>query len=158
MAETRAIWAAGEAEDWIVSELRNRLPALVGYYEKREFRKAMAETRAIWAAGNEYLTQAAPWTHYKTDVDQAAIGVRVGLNLVALFGVIAQPIIPDAAAKILDAMHIPEANRTWNFGESASLINALPINHPIAPPELLFTKIEDGDIADWTERFGGDEA
>ena len=78
---------AGEAEDWLVAELRNRLPALVGYYEKREFRKAMAETRAIWAAGNEYLTQAAPWTHYKTDVDQAAVGVRVGLNLVALFGV-----------------------------------------------------------------------
>jgi len=61
----------------------------------------MAETRAIWAAGNEYLTQAAPWTHYKTDIDQAAVGVRVGLNLVALFGVIAQPIIPDAADKIL---------------------------------------------------------
>ena len=82
--------------------------------------------------------------------------MRVGLNLVALFGVIAQPIIPDAAAKILDAINIPEANRTWNFGESASLINALPINHPIAPPELLFAKIEDTDIDDWSVRFGGD--
>ncbi len=147
---------AGEAEDWIAKELKTRLPALVGFYEKREFRKAMAETRAIWATGNEYLTQAAPWTHYKTDVDQAAVGVRVGLNLVALFGVIAQPIIPDAAAKILDAMNIPDANRTWRFGESATLIDALPLEHPIAPPELLFTKIEDTDIAGWSERFGGE--
>ena len=149
---------AGEAEDWIVSELQTRIPQLVAYYEAREFRKAMSETRAIWAAGNEYLTQAAPWTHYKTDVDQAAIGVRYGLNLVALFGIIAQPIIPDAAEKILTAMNIPEGNRTWNFGgadDIAKLVNALPIGLDISAPDVLFTKIEDSDIEGWAERFGG---
>ncbi len=148
----------GEAEAWIVKELETRIPALVNYYETREFRKAMAETRAIWASGNEYLTQAAPWTHYKTDVDQAAIGVRTGINLVALFGIIAQPIIPDAAAKILGAINIPEENRTWNFGDVsdiAGLIDALPPGLPVAAPELLFTKIEDEDVADWGEKFGG---
>ena len=91
----------GEAEDWIVDELATRLPKMIEYYEAMEFRKAAAETRAIWAAGNEYLTQAAPWTHYKTNVDQAAMGTRIGLNLVALFGILAQAIIPDAADKIL---------------------------------------------------------
>jgi len=147
----------GEAEDWLIKELRTRIPQMVGYYEAREFRKAMAETRAIWAAGNEYLTQAAPWTHYKTDIDQAAVGVRVGLNLVALFGVIAQPIIPDAAAKILAAMNIPADNRTWRFGEQSTLINALPVGLEISAPDVLFTKIEDTDIAEWAERFGGEE-
>ena len=118
----------------------------------------MSETRVIWAAGNEYLTQAAPWTHYKTDVDQAAIGVRYGLNLVALFGIIAQPIIPDAAEKILTAMNIPEGNRTWNFGgadDIAKLVDALPIGLAISAPDVLFTKIEDSDIEGWAERFGG---
>ena len=149
---------AAEAEDWIISELQTRIPQLMAYYEAREFRKAMSETRAIWAAGNEYLTQAAPWTHYKTDVDQAAIGVRYGLNLVALFGIIAQPIIPDAAEKILTAMNIPEGNRTWNFGgadDIAKLVNALPIGLDISAPDVLFTKIEDSDIEGWAERFGG---
>ena len=145
----------GEAEAWLAKELQTRLPKLVSYYEAREFRKAMAETRAIWAAGNEYLTQAAPWTHYKTDIDQAAVGVRVGLNLVALFGIIAQPIIPDAAKKILAAMNIPEGNRTWNFGEAATLMNALPTGHEISAPDVLFTKIEDTDVEAWSERFGG---
>lgn len=148
----------GGAEEWLVKELQTRLPQLVEYYEAREFRKAMAETRAIWAAGNEYLTQAAPWTHYKTDVDQAAVGVRVGLNLVALFGVLAQPIIPDAADKILSAMNIPEANRTWRFGGTATLINALPIGHEISAPDVLFTKIEDTDVEAWSERFGGGQS
>ena len=135
--------AAGEPEQWIVKELQSRIPALIQYYETREFRKAMAETRAIWAAGNEYLTQAAPWTHYKTDVDQAAIGVRTGLNLAALFGIIAQPIIPDTANTILDALNIPAGNRTWKFGgddDIAELIEALPIGLNISSPDVLFTK------------------
>ena len=144
-----------DAESWIEAELSKRLPRLVSFYETREFRKAMAETRAIWAAGNEYLTQAAPWTHYKTDVDQAAMGVRTGLNLVALFGVLAQPIIPDAAAKILDALNIPDENRTWNFKDAKSCLNALPIGLSVSAPPVLFTKIEAEDIEAWTERFGG---
>lgn len=152
---------AGEAEAWIVSELQARIPALMSHYENREFRKAMAETRAIWAAGNEYLTKSAPWTHYKTDVDQAAIGVRTGLNLVALFGIIAQPIIPDAAGRILDALNIPAENRTWNFGDFsnvADLIDALPHGLDITAPDVLFPKIEDESVASWSETFGGGEA
>jgi methionyl-tRNA synthetase len=149
---------AGEAEEWLVNELSDRLPKLIKFYEARDFRKAMAETRAIWAAGNEYLTQAAPWTHYKTDVDQAAIGVRHGLNLVALFGIIAQPVIPDAAGKILDAIGVPEDRRSWNFGEVKDLLDALPVGHTVAAPELLFSKIEEDSVADWTERFGGGDS
>ncbi len=149
---------AGDAEAWITQEQQTRIPQLLAYYDAKEFRKAMAETRAIWAAGNEYLTQAAPWTHYKTDIDQAAIGTRVGLNLAALFGVIAQPIIPDSAKTILDALNIPKQNRTWVFGDAeriAGSIDALPHGHKISTPDVLFTKIEDEDIAAWSERFGG---
>ena len=149
---------AGEAEEWLENELSGRLPKLIKFYETRDFRKAMAETRAIWAAGNEYLTQAAPWTHYKTDVDQAAIGVRYGLNLVALFGIIAQPVIPEAAAKILGAIGVPEDRRSWNFGETKNLLDALPIGHSVAAPELLFSKIEEESVAEWTERFGGGDS
>jgi len=151
----------GEAEEWIIKELQTRLPQLIEYYEAREFRKAMAETRAIWAAGNEYLTKAAPWTHYKTDIDQAAIGTRVGLNLVALFGILAQPVIPDTADKILKAIGVPEGNRSWRFGDAddiAKLIDALPNGLPVQAPDMLFSKIEDDDIAAWSERFGGDGA
>ncbi|HHL43531.1 MAG TPA: methionine--tRNA ligase, partial [Hellea balneolensis] len=133
----------GAAEDWLAQELAARLPALISHYEHMEFRKAAAETRAIWAAGNEYLTQAAPWSHYKTDIEQAAIGTRTGLNLVALFGILAQPIVPDAAKKILDALNIPLTNRTWKFGDKdwadqiKDILDALPHGLEISPPDLL---------------------
>ena len=70
----------------------------------------------------------------------------------------AQPIIPDAAKKILDAMNIPDVNRTWRFGDftaSGTPLNALPIGLEISAPPVLFTKIESEDIENWTERFGG---
>ena len=126
----------GEDEAWMIRELTERLPRLIEHYEAMEFRKAAAETRAIWAAGNEYLTKAEPWVKYKSDVDAAAIGVRTGLNLAVIFGIIAQPIIPDAAARILDALGIPPENRTMAFGDAgdiAKLIDALPHGHAHQP-------------------------
>ncbi|MEL7481703.1 MAG: methionine--tRNA ligase, partial [Pseudomonadota bacterium] len=134
--------APGEAEAWIAEELRTRLRTLSEHYEAMEFRKAAAETRALWAAGNEYLTKAEPWVKYKSDVEAAAIGVRTGLNLVAIFGIIAQPIIPDAAARILDALGIPAGNRQWPSADDEGLLSALPIGLPISPPDVLFQKIE----------------
>jgi methionyl-tRNA synthetase len=152
--------APGEHEAWMANELATRLPALIGHYEQMEFRKAAAETRAIWAAGNEYITKAAPWTAYKTSVDQAAVGIRTGLNLVALFGIIAQPIIPETASKILDALGVPNGNRSLALaklgaGGYPALLDALPRSMPINVPPQLFTKIEDAQVADWTARFGG---
>ena len=149
----------GDAEAWMANELAERLPRLMEFYEAMEFRKAAAETRAIWAAGNEYLTKAEPWVKYKNDVDAAAVGVRAGINLAAVFGIIAQPIIPDAAKKILDALGIPEANRKMPGGSKAedfgALLDAIPRGHAITPPDVLFQKIEDAQVAEWTEKFGG---
>jgi len=150
----------GEHEAWMANELATRLPALIGYFEAMEFRKAAAETRAIWAAGNEYITKAAPWTAYKTSVDQAAVGIRTGLNLVALFGIIAQPIIPETAGKILDAIGVPEGNRSLSLDKLAAggypaLLDALPRGMNIEVPPQLFSKIEDAQVAEWTARFGG---
>ncbi len=149
---------AGPDEAWLVNELMARLPQLVSHYEAMEFRKAAAETRAIWAAGNEYLTKAAPWVKFKTSVEAAAVGTRVGLNLASLFGVIAQPIIPNAAKLILDALNIPAANRKMNFSATtdyAKLLDALPRGLAITPPAVLFAKVEDAKVAEWTARFGG---
>ena len=145
----------GEAEAWLFDELKDRLPRLLAHYEAMEFRKAAVETRAIWAAGNEYLTRAEPWVKYKTDVEGAAIGVRMGLNLAAMFGVIAQPIVPDAAGRILEALGVPEDQRDFGFDDLEARLARLRPGHAIQPPEVLFQKIEDSQVADWSARFGG---
>ena len=145
----------GEAEAWLEAEMTRRLDAIAAHYEAMEFRKAAAETRALWAAGNEYLTRAEPWTHFKTDKDQAAIGVRTAINFAVICAIAAQPVIPNAAARILDAVGVPEANRTWPAGRAEDLLDALPRGLAFEAPGVLFKKVEDEDVAAWTERFGG---
>ncbi|MBL4539879.1 MAG: methionine--tRNA ligase [Oceanicaulis sp.] len=146
----------GEAEAWLETEVETRLAAIASHYEAMEFRKAAAETRALWAAGNEYLTKAQPWVHFKTDPVQAALGVRVGINLVRLCAIAAQPVIPDAAGKILSALGL-EGAQGWPAGDAKTLLAALEPGQSFTPAEILFAKIEDDQVADWAERFGGAE-
>ncbi len=146
--------APDEHEAKLAKEFGERLAALTQCHEQMEFRKAAAELRAIWVAGNEYLQLAAPWTTLKTDRDAAAVGVRTGLNLVVLFAILAQPFIPDAAKTVLDAMNVPEKNRNWPLASDKTLLDALPRGLAITPPNVLFKKIEDADVAAWAERFG----
>ncbi|MAL11332.1 MAG: methionine--tRNA ligase [Maricaulis sp.] len=143
----------GAAEDWLVGEVDARLTAIATHYEAMDYRKAAAETRALWAAGNEYLTRAEPWTHFKTNRDRAAIGVRTGIALAAVMARVAQPIIPNAAATILDAVGATE--RDWPDSPARELLTALAPGHAITPPDVLFAKIDDDQVAEWTERFGG---
>ena len=148
--------ATGDDEAWMQAELEAGLKEITTHYETMEFRKAAAATRALWAAGNEYLTRAEPWVKYKSDVDAAAVGVRTGLNLAAVFAIIAQPLIPAAAATILDAIGVPAGNRNWPDAGDKSLLDALPHGMEISAPPVLFQKIEDAQVAEWTERFGGE--
>ncbi|XBQ16051.1 MAG: methionine--tRNA ligase [Oceanicaulis sp.] len=145
----------GEAEAWLEAELETRLKAIAEHYEAMEFRKAGAETRALWAAGNEYLTRAEPWTKFKTDPEAAALGVRVGINLAVIAAIVAQPVIPETAAKILDAVGVPVDKRAWPSGPANVLLDALPRGLEFSVPDVLFKKIEDDQVAEWTERFGG---
>src|SRR6185312_4050301 len=94
----------GEDEAALAAGLDRRIAQYTEYMEAMEFRKAVAELRAIWVLGNEYLTKAAPWTTIKTDRDRAAASVRMGLNLVHLFGHLSWPFIPDSATKIHQAV------------------------------------------------------
>jgi methionyl-tRNA synthetase len=145
----------GPHEAELEREFAERLASLTQCHEQMEFRKAAAELRAIWVAGNEYLQAAAPWTAIKTDRDAAAVGVRTGLNACALFAILAQPFIPDAAKVVLDALGVPEEKRLWPGPADKGVWDALPRGLKINPPDVLFKKIEDADIGTWSERFHG---
>jgi methionyl-tRNA synthetase len=150
-----AAGAPGEAEEALFAAVDEKLAAITALHEAMEFRKAAAETRALWVIGNEYLTQAAPWTAIKTDPDRAALGVRIGLNLVQLFAEVAAPFVPDAASRILAAFGRTLQDAAWPAGPAAQLLDRLAPGRSVTAPDVLFRKIEDADIALWTERFGG---
>lgn len=151
--------AFGEAENALVTELEKRIKTYTEYLEAMEFRKAFAELRAIWVAGNEYLQVAAPWTAIKTDVDRAAVSVRVGLNFIGLVGRLSAPVIPFSADKML-AIFGEETGETpkWPDADVAGMLDRLPRGQAFTTPENLFQKIDDDTVAQWSEKFGAPDA
>lgn len=146
---------AGPLEAKLEADLRTALAEATEQFEAMEFRKAGAAVRAAWVLGNEYLQEAAPWTALKTDRDRAAVGVRTGLNLVALFARLAAPILPFTAPTI--AASVGETDLSWPAAD-ADLLNSLKVGQKVEPQGVLFTKIEDAQVAEWSERFGGAES
>lgn len=149
--------AYGPEEAALCAELDARIAQYTAYLEDIEYRKAAGELRAIWVLGNEYLTKAAPWTAIKTDRDRAAASVRMGLNLVHLFGHLAWPVIPTAATAIHNAVMPAPAIIPWPDEPMAEFLDGLEAGKTIAPPDMLFAKITDEQIAEWETRFGGAE-
>ena len=142
----------GPAEEALLAALATRIRAYEGHMEAMEVRKSAAELRAIWVLGNEYLQEAAPWSTFKTDPEQAAMQVRLALNLIRLYAVLSAPFIPDAAASMLAALRTPEGG--WP-GDVATALEALKPGHGFEVPEVLFSKITDEAREDWQVRFAG---
>jgi methionyl-tRNA synthetase len=148
--------AYGPEEHALCAELDRRVAAYTDYFAALEFRKALGELRAIWVAGNEYLTHAAPWTAIKTDPARAAVGVRMGLNLVHLFGHLSWPIMPTAARKMHEAIQPAPEIIPWPDEKMAVFLDQLEAGQSIGAPEVLFAKITDEQIEEWKLRFGGE--
>jgi methionyl-tRNA synthetase len=154
----------GELEFELARNLSSQIDDIATNLDQLEFRKAAQGLRALWVLGNEYLQVAAPWTVIKTDPDKAAMIVRTAINLVALYAKVSAPFIPAAAAVIGQAVGVA-VPAAWPSAEGSgqawmsNLLDALPRGQAITVPEVLFKKIEDEQVAEWTARFGGsDEA
>ncbi|WP_091742522.1 methionine--tRNA ligase [Phenylobacterium immobile] len=145
----------GELEARLAGDVAAKLAELTEQLEAREFRKSATALRQLWVLGNQYLTEAAPWTAIKTDRDRAAVAVRTGLNLVALFAKVSEPFIPFAAEKV--ALAVGEAY-PGRWPDAAAALDILPAGRPVAAPEVLFRKVENDQVAEWVARFGGADA
>ncbi|HEX6866416.1 MAG TPA: class I tRNA ligase family protein, partial [Caulobacteraceae bacterium] len=147
---------AGPLEDKLYADISAGIADLTEQMEAIEVRKSAQALRALWVLGNEYLQEAAPWTAIKTDRDRAAVVVRTALNLAALYGRLSQPFIPFAAEKIGEALGEPFPP-AWPGADARAELSRLEPGRAVHAPEVLFRKVEDEQIAEWTERFGGAE-
>ncbi len=142
--------AHGPAEAALFAELTRRIRTYERLMEAIEIRKSAQELRAIWVTGNEYLQAAAPWSTIKTDEAQAAMQIRLALNLIRLYGILSAPFIPDAADTILAAVRSPDDAWPDDIG---CAIRSLAPGHAFAVPDVTFRKITDTERDAWQTRF-----
>ncbi len=74
----------------------------------------------------------------------------------ALFAKVSEPFIPFAAEKIAEGVGEAFPGR-WPT-DPAKALDVLPVGRPVKAPEVLFRKVENEQVAEWRERFGGPEA
>jgi len=133
-------------------DIAEKLGELTTQLEAIEMRKSAQALRQLWVLGNQYLTEAAPWTAFKTDPDRAAVAVRMGLNLVALFARVSRPFIPNTCDVVAEAVG-DGSSSAWPDGAGA--LDLLPAGREVKAPEVLFRKIEAEQVEAWRARFGG---
>jgi methionyl-tRNA synthetase len=149
IVQDKGDYGALEAET--TAALEQRLDVLTRQMEAMDFRKSAIELRSMWVIGNEYLQKAEPWMRIKTDPIAAGVSIRYALNLAMVFAGLAQPFIPETSAKITQAFAGNERPLTW----PAVVTDTLEPGSKVGVPNVLFAKIEETQVTEWTERFGG---
>ena len=142
----------GQREQNLIDNLQLRLDAYQNRMEAVDVRKSAAELRAIWVLGNEYLQSAEPWAIFKDDPNAAAATVRMSLNLIALYGQLSEPFIPDASEILQSAMG---QNRPPWPESITDTLEQLKAGDIFTVPDNLFTKITDEQRLTWNEKFSG---
>jgi methionyl-tRNA synthetase len=142
----------GDVEAELAEAVQAKLDEVAALYEAMEFRKVARAIRELWAMGDAYLERREPWRLVKTDPDQAAMVLRTAITLIPVLAGAAAPVIPSIAAAARAAVGVVDD------GWPAVDLGALPPGHPFEVPPLLVARIEDEQVAAWTERFGGEPA
>jgi methionyl-tRNA synthetase len=142
------------------ADLGEQLVALLSDYEEnleaKQFRKAAQSLRAMWSAANVYLELKSPWTQIRQDPEAAALSLRTAMNLIHLFGVISEPVIPAASGTIQGIFGIDEdKRRAWPTTDELRSLGWVRTGAKFEVPPVLFRKITEEDVAAWREHFGG---
>lgn len=152
---------AGEAEDRFGDQLVDLLVEYQDNLDALHFRKATQSLRNMWAAANAYLEQKSPWLEIRKDPDAAALTLRTAMNLIFLFSLVSEPIIPNTARmirRLFDLEGDVAAGTRWPEVADVRALSWVPAGRAFRVPEVLFRKLTDDDIAGWRERFGAEPA
>ncbi len=108
------------------------------------FREALSEMMQVARLGNKYLADEEPWKKIKVDAERTKTIMYVALQIASSLSVLTEPFLPFTATKLKAILNITE-NLKWNDVTNNSVL--LATNHQINKAELLFSKVEDADIA-----------
>ena len=118
----------------LVKNSADKAEEIAGYFEKREFVKAVNEIRALADEANRYFDEHAPWKTVATDPEGTKKVLTSTLNLFRHLAIYLKPVLPEYTAKVEKLFS--EKPYTW-----ASLKETLT-NHNVAAYEHLATRID----------------
>ncbi len=128
--------------------------------ENFNFRDALFRVIDLARKGNQYLQKKEPWIRAKEiekDPSRAEDAQRSidntmhhCLQLCANLAILANPILPNTARKMLHMMKVVDKMLDW---ENAGKMKLLSVGYSLREPQLLFRKIEDEEITEQIEKL-----
>ncbi len=140
-----------------IAAAKERVEALLEGYK---FREALFEVINLARIGNQYMQKKEPWILAK-QVDengqvlpaaQAVIDntMHICLQICANLAILVNPFLPFTAKKICYLLKVVDRMLEW---QNAGQLNLLRVGYNLRPPELLFRKIEDTEVAYQIEKL-----
>ncbi len=134
----------------LVEEIQKSKVKIEGLLEGYNFREALFEVIDLSRKGNKYMQEKQPWIVAKklTEIPDAQKQIdnclHLCLQLTANLSILINPFLPNTARKMIYMMKVVDKMLDW---ENAGKIKLLSVGYTLRAPELLFRKIEDGEIA-----------
>ena len=102
-----------------------------GALEVQAFHEALDAMWGVVRAANGYVDRQAPWKLKKEDPDRMGTVLYVLAECIRHLALLAQPFVPDAAARMLDQLGVPPLHRTYTyFGPEHALVPGVPLPAP----------------------------
>ncbi len=149
-----------EKDKALIADIENAKIKIEHLLEEYKFRDALFEVIDLSRKGNKYMQEKEPWIVAKQTSDngqpttaaQKSIDncLHVCLQLTANLTILINPFLPTTAQKMCGMMKVVDRMLGW---ENAGKIDLLKVGYSLRPPELLFRKIEDEEIAKQVEKL-----
>jgi methionyl-tRNA synthetase len=125
-------------DDVLLSAARALLPALRDAMARTEPHVMLNRLFDIADAANRYIDTQAPWALKKTDPARMATVLAVLIEIIRIVVILVQPVMPTAAAAILDQLALPPDARDF----AAIARGSVPAGTALPPPKGVFPRIE----------------
>jgi len=129
-----------------LSELKAYPKVVESSLERYRFRESQAELMNVARLGNKYLADEEPWKKVKTDEERTKTIMYVSLQIAAALAVLSEPFLPFTSSKLKNMLCFSELDieSAWNDISTKDVL--IPPTHQIGKSDLLFSKIEDGQV------------
>ena len=136
----------------LMEDIQSAKAKITQSIEEYRFREALYEIIDLSRKGNQYLQKKEPWKKAGIENGQQLIDncIHLSLQLTANLAILINPFLPVTARKMLHMLKVVEKMLDW---ENAGSFKLLSVGYTLRAPELLFRKIEDGEIAAQVEKL-----
>jgi methionyl-tRNA synthetase len=137
----------------VLNSIYESISKIENSISKFRFREACIELINIARSGNKYLADQEPWKTIKVDENRVETVMYVSLQISAILSIISEPFLPNTSNKLQAILNSKAHDLDWTWGNLSEKNLIVNTGVRINKAELLFSKIEDKEIAFQIEKL-----